>query len=369
MNQTGHCIQFFNVKVKTMLTKWETLFVLVMTLPIMGHVVILPLLLDIAGRDAWLSIIIALPIGFVLAYFIFHIRKTFPEKNFNEWLTLLLGKWVAKIVVVILIIYFLFLTVVSYSSLINLIYIGFLSDTPRWALALWFLIFFVYAALKGVKRIALTAGILTFIGMVTGHTVTLMDAVKKEWGYLLPVLEFGWTPVILGTLLLTNIWIELFLLLIIPIKHTETKKCFWYWGAGVFLNALMMFSTTSGAITIFGLGQAENFLYPAFSITRIINLGFIDRFDIYSLILMVIGAYVRCSLYLRLSYDLSTQSYHAQWFKKLIFSFFTLSVFVATIYIGKDFFRYEGLVKIYGYSFLLLPILFLLLIRARKVVP
>ena len=175
-----------------------------------------------------------------------------------------------------------------------MVHIGFLNDTPRWALNLWFFAFFVYTALKGVKRIALTAGILTFIGLITGHTVTLMDTWKKEWGYLLPLLEYGWTPVMFGTLLLMNIWIELFLLLVVPIQHIEAKRFYWFWVAGIFLNLLTMFSTTTGVITIFGLGQADNFIYPAFSITRIINLGFVDRFDIYSLLLMTIGVYVRC---------------------------------------------------------------------------
>lgn len=352
-----------------MLSKWETLFLLVMTLPIMGHVVILPLLIDIAGRDAWISILLAFPIGLILSYLIFCIRKKYPNKKFKDWFYDALGKWVGTIVILILIVYFLFLTVISYSALINLIHVGFLTDTSRWALALWFLLFFVYTALKGVKRIALTAGILTFIGMITGHTVTLMDAGKKDWGYLLPFLEYGWMPVILGTLLLTNIWVELFLLLIVPIKNIEAKRFYLFWVAGVFLNMLTMFSTTTGAITIFGLGQADNFIYPAFSITRIIYLGFIDRFDIYSLFLMVIGVYIRCSLYLRLSYDLTTDLYQASWFRKVIFTVLTMAVFLTTIYIGFDYFYFEEIMKMYAYSFILLPILLFIFIRCWKVVP
>ena len=94
-----------------MLTKWETFFLLVMTLPIMGHVVILPFLLDIAGRDAWISILLAFPIGLLISYVIYRIRRKFPDLNGRELLNILLGKWLGIIIIIILILYFLFLTV------------------------------------------------------------------------------------------------------------------------------------------------------------------------------------------------------------------------------------------------------------------
>src|SRR5690606_42130473 len=54
------------------------------------------------------------------------------------------------------------------------------SDLPLLAILVWFLIFFVYVAIKGMKRIALTAGVLSIIAMVSGHTVTLLDTRMKD---------------------------------------------------------------------------------------------------------------------------------------------------------------------------------------------
>ncbi|XIH35886.1 hypothetical protein C1N70_26680 (plasmid) [Cytobacillus firmus] len=61
-------------------------FLLVMTLPIMGHVVILPLMLDVAGRDAWISIFLSLPVAFTLAISIYRLRLKYPKQNISDML-------------------------------------------------------------------------------------------------------------------------------------------------------------------------------------------------------------------------------------------------------------------------------------------
>ncbi|PWA06281.1 hypothetical protein DCC39_17590 [Pueribacillus theae] len=344
-----------------MLTKWETLFLIIMTLPIMGHVVILPLMLDVAGRDAWISVLLSLPAALAFAYAIYRLRLNHPDITISEMLTFLLGKWFGRIVIVLFIIYFLFLTILSFSSLVDVVFIDFLPETPRMAIIIWFLIFFIYAATKGIKRIALTAGVLAFIGLITGHTVTLMDTPKKDWSELQPLLEFGWSPALWGSLILISIWIKMLLLLCVPMKDVHEKRLFLLWVIGILLNALMMNSTTTGVITIFGLGQADNFTYPAQEIVRTINLGFIDRFDIYGMILMTFGSYIRCSLYFRIAYEMSISQSSSKWTKRILFSTFVVLTFFGTLYVSKEHFRIEGAIKVYTYMIVLFPLPFLLL--------
>lgn len=344
-----------------MLTKWETLFLLVMTLPIMGHVVILPLMLDVAGRDAWISIFLSLPVAFIFAISIYRLRLKYPKENISDMLHNLLGKFFGTMLTVVFIIYFLFLTIFSFALLVDFVYIAFLPETPLLAILVWFLIFFVYVAIKGMKRIALTAGVLSIIAMVSGHTVTLLDTRMKDWSELQPMFEFGWSPILWGSLLLTSIWIELLLLLCVPIQNIREKRMFLLWSIGILLNALMMFSTTTGSITIFGLGQADNFVYPALEPVRIISLGFIDRFDIYGLLLMAVGTYIRCSLYLRIAYDIVESKVSSKWIKRCWFLGLVLLVFLGTYYLSKEHYRLDKTLDIYAYMIVLLPIPFLLL--------
>lgn len=348
-----------------MLTKSESIFLLIMTIPIMGHVIILPLMIDVAGRDSWIAVLVSLPFAFVFAYAIYRLRRNKSKRFGNELMEEILGKRLGKIVIFLFIAYFLFLTILSFSALVDLVYIVFLPETPQIALIIWFAIFFIYASKKGIKRIAITAGILTFIGLITGHTVTLLDTPNKDWRELTPILEFGWSPVLWGALIIISIWVELLLLLFLPLRNTKEKRLFLVWSIAIILIALTMNSTTTGAITIFGLEQADNFLYPATEIVRIIQLGFIDRFDTYAMILMTLGTYIRCSLFFRFSYDLSVIPFtkkRVRWFVGILLILF---VILATYYVTKEHYRLEKLVHYYTFFIVFYPIPFILLFISR----
>lgn len=319
-------------------------------------------MLDVAGRDAWISISLSLPAAFIFTFAIYRLRIHYPHTEISEILVHLLGKWIGRVFIVILILYFSFLMVLSFAALVDLTFILFLPNTPIIAILAWFWIFFIYAAAKGIKRIALTASVLTIASIFTGHMVTLLDSGQKEWKHLLPILEFGWSPVLWGALILVSIWIELLQLLCIPIKNIHEKRFFLIWVIGILLNALTMFSTTTGVITIFGLDQAENFVYPAAEIVRIISLGFIDRFDVYALILMTFGTYIRCGLYFRIAYEMSVSNTTSKWVKRALFSFFSIVAFFGAFYLTKEHIRVERAIIVYTYMIVLFPIPFLLLL-------
>ncbi|TMN22945.1 GerAB/ArcD/ProY family transporter [Lentibacillus cibarius] len=344
-----------------MVTKWETLFLLIMTLPIMGHIVMLPYMLDLAGRDAWISVLIAFPIACTFAGAIYKLRLRYPEMNITQILTHLLGKWGRRGFVALFSIYFLFLTILSCAILVDFVFIVFLPETPRLAILGYFFLLFLYGATKGVKRIALTAIPLAFVGMLTGHSITFMDTPKKDWDQMMPFLEFGLSPVLWGVLIVLSIWMELLFLLCLPIKNINEKRTLTLWVIGAVINVFTMLSTMTGVITIFGLNQADKFVYPAEEIVRTINLGFIDRFDVYGMILLLFGVYIRCGLYFRLAYEMTITENMSAWFKRGIFSAFACVVFFIALFIVKEHFRLDTAVQVYTYMIVLFPIPFLLL--------
>jgi spore germination protein KB len=327
----------------------------------MGHVGMLPLVLDVAGRDSWISILLSMPIAFVFGFAIYRLRLKYPEQDIKTMLKTILGKPLGAIVNMVVISYFLFLTIFSFALYVDFVYIAFLPETPQLAIIIWFTIFFVFAAVKGIKKIALMAGILTFFSEISGHTVTTLDSPMKDWNHLKPYLEFGWSPVLWGTLIIVSVWIELLILLCVPVQNIKEKHMFLLWSVGIVLNVVMMLSTTTGCITIFGLGQSQDFLYPALESVRIISLGFIDRFDIYGLLLMSEGTFIRCSLFFKLSYDSTVTKVKSKWVKVGWFIGLLLLVFFSTNFISQSYFRFDKLMDIYVYTVFLFPLPFLLL--------
>lgn len=332
-----------------------------MTIPIMSHVVILPLLIDVVGRDAWISVLLSLPAALIFAFVIFRLRVHYPTMNISEILVQLLGKWLAKGIQSIMVLYFMFLSILSFACLVDLVYIAFLPSTPRAFTLVWFWVFIIYAASKGTKRIALTACLLAMISAVVGPFISFMATYLKHWAQLKPFLEYGWNPVLLGTLILVSVWMELLLLLCVPIENNQVKRIYLFWVAGISINAILMLSTATGAITIFGLRQADNFVYPALEIIRLIKLGIIDRVDVYALIVMTFGSYIRCSLYLRLAFDMSVKNTASKLIKHATFAILALIALIGSNFIAKEHFRVDRAIIAYTYMIVLFPLPFLLI--------
>lgn len=351
-----------------MLNRWECFFLLVMTLPIMGHVVILPLLYDVAGRDAWISVFLSLPAAFFLLLAVYRLRVRLPGQHSSHIVLKGLKKPVNYILLAVLALYFGFLSAFSIAALADMIHIAFLPETPMSALILWAVLMCWFATWKGTKIIAQTAGVLTVVALITGHTITLLDTPKKDFASILPILEFGWQPPFWGAFILLSIWIELLFLMLVPLAiHQQKKNYFPVWLIGLFANAIMMLSTMTGTIMIFGMGQADNFTYPALETVRILTLGFIDRFDIYGLILMSFGCYIRGSLYLRIAFDLLLTEHSQRTVTgRSLFVGMGAVIAIAAFLIGKDRFTLDQFTIYYSFSIALYPIPFLLLFFAKK---
>ena len=349
-----------------MANKWQTFFLIVLTLPIMGHVVLLPLVIELAGRDSWLSALFSFPIGCLFVYGIYKLRLKYSKNSVHDSLIHLIGPVITKVTISLFFIYFLFLASLSLAAVIDMIHAAFLQVTPLIVLILVFLFLSMYGARKSVKGIALTAGILFFTVMLTGHSISFVNFPERDLFELLPFLENGWKPVWLGTILLSNTWIEALFLIVIPIENIREKRFLFVWGLGILANVIMMLSTMSGAIMTFGLGQAESFVYPALEVVRIINLNFIDRLDVYALILMTFGSYIRCSLFLRISYHQVSNLFNVahKWIKLLIFILVSFLVGITAYYMSESRMRFESSLIVYAYTVILYPLPFVLLLIA-----
>lgn len=350
-----------------MVSKWGTLFLILMTLPIMGHVVILPLMLDVAGRDGWISIFLSVPLGMLFVYAVFRLRLKFQASDFFAAFEARAGRWIGSSLRMLFIFYFFFLSAFSLAALTEMVHLAFLPETPNWILAGWFMLCCFYAAYKGIKSIALTAGVLAIVGMLTGHSVTAMATPKKEWANIMPFFEFGFAPSLVGMIVLTSIWVELLFLLAIPIENMKEKRLFLLWIVGVVSNGLMMFSTLTGAVMIFGLGQADEFIYPALETVRVISLGFIDRFDIYGMMLMSFGCYIRTSLFFRLGFNLGVPAkIQSRGWGVVLFAMAGLLVFGFAVFLAMEHARMAHTTIYYSWFVFLYPLPFVLLMLARK---
>ncbi len=334
-----------------MLRRRSAIFFLFMALPIVGHVIILSQLWDVAGRDAWISVLISTPVGLFIAYLTWKFMGIKPDATLPEINRILWGKIGGNIVNTIWLIYFFLMAMITVMSLFDMFHSGFYPETPMWFLALIFLLLVVYSLSRGIKVIAWVAGILTLTIIISGHTISVLLSPEREWRHLLPMLEHGWRPSILGAVLLCAIWTEFFAITVVTYQKVRSRGMLYVLLVGAFANTLMMLSVAAGTVSIFGFEHTNNMLYPVLSSVRMVTLGFVDRFDVYGLALMTFGCFIRCSLFIHATIECLPKKL-TKYRTVLIYTVATL-LFITSLFFYQNKLQYEEMIRYYVFSLIL----------------
>ncbi len=276
----------------------QTAFLLSMSLPVMGHMFLIPPIVEGSGRDSWIAILLTVPFAVFFGFALHRLHKLFPDKRYIQILEFTFGRLPGKVIGLAVIGYFLFLALITLYGTVNFIQTVFLPEAPWWALQITFYPLVIYAASKGVEVLARSSVILFVIIIVTGESIALTTHQMKDYNLLLPVLSHGSEPILYGMALTAALYGEFVILLMMGMeKATErSKSLFFINTVTVFLIAWMFLGTVTSSISIFGIHQVTNLEYPAQSIVRLVEFGFIERFDIYGILTMISGGIIRMGL-------------------------------------------------------------------------
>lgn len=283
---------------KTAITTRQSFYVSMPILIIMGHFFLVPVYLRFAGRDAWLGVIGGILLGAVIFAAMGKLQERLYGKTLVEWSIQWFGPWFGRIVTLPLIIYFFVLSFITLYGFSVFIDSEFLTEHPRWAIAIPFALAVIYMVHKGIEVIARVSEWILIYNIVTGIMVSLSLIDKKDYSKLLPMLGYGLRPVIPVTILVLAVFGELIAMLMVNVRKPDAKsfshsKMYWILFVA---NLFILPSSVAGPVAIFGPDQAKLLMFPVESMVRLINVGFIERFDIYGLTIMTVSALLRLAL-------------------------------------------------------------------------
>lgn len=273
---------------------------------LMNHVMVLPPLLQEAKRDAWISVLVSLPLYLVWIAALHFIMKRTKQQAILPWLRDRFGPFPSWLMKVIFLVYLFFISAVTLKETITWAHASYLPRTPELVLSLSLMALCVWASRIGIRAIAFVAGILLPFVIVLGDFVMSANLPRKSYVLLTPMLENGWMPVLGGCLYVGGGLAELIVLLLL--QHQMKKKVrFWSVALlGVFLVGLVLGPVTGG-IAEFGPVVAASLRYPAYEEWRLVTLGrYIQHVDFLSIYQWLSGALIRISVSLYLMVELIT---------------------------------------------------------------
>lgn len=282
----------------------QTMLMFNLAIGITNHVIIVPLILQSAFRDSWISALLAIPPVILWTIVLYWVMKLTRQQSLFRWFREHYNAAIAWLVIlplVALCMMILFVTVRDTTIWTKMTY---LPRTPYPITVMLFVGSGMIAAAAGLRTIAIAAGIL-LPGVVTfGLFVMSVNFQFKDYSYLLPLLANDASSILRGTQYTLGGLVE-FILLIALQQHLSKK--FRLSALLVLTLAVtgLVFGPLLAAITIFGPFEAADQRYPAFEQWRMVMLGkFISHLDFLSIYQWLSGSLVRVALAFYLLFDL-----------------------------------------------------------------
>ncbi|MCB2299990.1 GerAB/ArcD/ProY family transporter [Clostridium tagluense] len=324
-----------------------------------------------AGRNSWISVIIASIILLLYFIYILFVCKKTNCYNMNEIYHRALGKTIGDIFLILFIIALMVTLIESSSVEANALHVNMLSDTPPWFFLLFILIPAIYITKKGTRSII----IITIIGicliMVAGINLAILTSKYKKLSYLLPIMADGITPSFIISIIKAlgcygGIGACIPFLSKVTSKSKITKHCI----IAILIVIQMEIVANIGLLSTFGIARVLSLNYPKLIQTQLVSyFSFLEGGEFFVMLQMVGGWFIKYMLTLNAILILLKQ---LSFFNKYTIYIITLFVFAISYFVSaKVLFLYKFL-NVFAYfsvvCFILIPtiIFSIFYIKTRK---
>lgn len=273
------------------------LFMLIVgSVTVTGHLLFVPIVFDIAGRDSWLSLLIALVPGAILTVILADLAKLAPGLSLVEMPNAIFGKPIGKILGLTYACYFLLPTIITLRGVIDFMATSFMPQTPLLFFGIGYLYLCAFGVRSGLESFIWANEFLMPFLILAGIILTSSSIPTKNYQLLLPFMEKGIGPVIQGSVPLMGLFGEIAVFaMIYPAfnVHTALRKTSL---AALLLIGLSFLGPLTGPIAIFG-NEAASFVYPTFIEINYIKAGFLESLQPIAILLLLAGSLGKVSLF------------------------------------------------------------------------
>lgn len=228
------------------------------------------LLITIAGRDAWLSVIGGWFLDVLLALVYAYMGIRFPGQNFVQYSITIMGKYLGRIIGIIFPLFFIIVSILLQSSLAQLINTVLLYHTPMAVILSVSFILSAYAARNGIEIIARISQFIGPVYMLFIVFIGLVSIPEVKIDFLKPQLEQGFYPFMIGSPFVLSFYgICIMMAMFIPICN-RPENGFLAKFVAVSMGSFFVGLVVVIALSVFGLEYAQRAYSPVYHITTVI---------------------------------------------------------------------------------------------------
>jgi spore germination protein KB len=252
----------------------------------------------LARQDAWMSNIVALSGGFLMAWMWVSISWRYPGKTLFEIFQAVFGPVIGKILGFYFCWGWLHIIAHSLREFTSLLTANFMPETPVVVLTVAAVALSSYMTYSGLECIARMTQLFTIIIIFSVITLFSLSIPEIEVNNLLPVYDAGLLPIIKGSFA-PMMWMGHIITLSNLIPFLNRPQDALKVGAKSLLASFFVIELVAvGIIAIFGPNLASSYLAPTLNGARMIHIAnFLDRLELILMIVWISGGVLKTGLF------------------------------------------------------------------------
>lgn len=255
-----------------------------------------------AKQDAWIVILIAMLIGLGFVWVYTELQNMFPDKNYPEIITSILGNVIGMPLAFLYTFHFLWTAARNLREFGELMIITILPETPLWIILLVFVLVSIYVLIKGMESLARTSEIIlpVILFFMLGLFLLLSLSGDIDIKKLAPVLGGGITPVLKTVPSVAYFpFSELYVFLMYWCYVNEKEDIRRISIKVVILSGILLCFTLMLDITVLGSKYSSIAAIPLVEAIRLINVrDIITNLDIVGITIMFLGGFFKLTIHL-----------------------------------------------------------------------
>ncbi|MFS0724316.1 GerAB/ArcD/ProY family transporter [Paenibacillus sp. 1P07SE] len=252
-----------------------------------------------AGNAAWLSLLAASLIGFLLLAAVFYVRKQFPEQNLFGWSQLLFGRWITLLFAVPYLIYILIMATLILMGASTFVRTSMLNETPIYVIDFLIVMLCAVTIKAGIATFSKMFAFMLFIMLLLSALVLVLAIPQYNPEYLLPIMPDGLMPFWHGVYFAFGFpFAEVLLFaLLLPLTATDRRQQLnKYFYTALIVNVISLLCVIIASLMAMGLLTAV-FEYSVFQISRLINIEeIVARIEFFVAVSLIAGSYMKASI-------------------------------------------------------------------------
>ncbi|CAM3258336.1 endospore germination permease [Paenibacillus lupini] len=251
-----------------------------------------------AGKDAWIGELISCFLGVFLILIYIALMRMNPGLTLVQWFPAQFGRWIGTPIAFLYPVLFIYIVGRVIADIRDMVSTTILFNTPLIIISGVFVFIIAYCVYGGLERVSRLGEVFLPIVLLMFciEVILLLGSKVMHVHNLLPVLEYGWEPV-LKTVYPSGITQSFGETIIFAMFWTETKepnKVMKITILATLLSGIMVTLFDVMAISVFG-DMFSGFLYPLYTLLSLISIGkFIENLQMFGVLYLLMTALLKC---------------------------------------------------------------------------